>query len=204
MTRKLVLAIDTSGPRLQLALAGADVADETCQELARGHAELIFGEIARLLQRNGLSYADLDRLAVTTGPGSFTGLRIGLSAARGLALALKIPAIGVPTLMAMSLGVENGPHAVLVDARRGEAYFQLFTGPGDPAEPARLMAMEASRLSIPPRFALIENRAPDIAALARFAQAAEPEAWPADPHYLRQADAKPQQKGRIPLVEAAR
>lgn len=204
MTLPLVLAIDTSGPRLQLALAGAGMADQACQELARGHAEVIFDAIALLLKRNDFSYADVERLAVTTGPGSFTGLRIGLSAARGLALALEVPVIGVPTLMAMSLGSGAGPHAMLVDARRGEAYLQLFEAPGEPLGPAQLLPMEAARQSVPADFALVENATPDIAAMAGFARTADPAAWPADPDYLRQADAKPQLKGRIALAEAAR
>ena len=74
---------------------------------------------------------DLARIAVTTGPGSFTGLRIGLSAARGIGLARAIPVVGVPSLLAISLSAPAGkPVSVLLDARRGEAYFQSFSAPG--------------------------------------------------------------------------
>jgi tRNA threonylcarbamoyladenosine biosynthesis protein TsaB len=129
-----VLAIDTAAPRLQLALLGADGAlDTSVDDLAQGHAELLFPRLAALLERNGMTYADLDRIVVTTGPGSFTGLRIGLSAARGLGLALAIPVIGVPTLQALSLlGPPDTPFVVLIDARRDEMYRRDFLGPMRP------------------------------------------------------------------------
>src|SRR5690606_16887620 len=123
----------TAGPRLQLALLRAGGADAVSEEVGTGHAELIFPRIAELLARNGVGYGDLTRVAVTTGPGSSAGVRIGLSAARGLGLALGVPVVGVGTLEALSLAAPPGTaHAVLVDARRGEAYLQLFAGPGQP------------------------------------------------------------------------
>ena len=76
-----LLAIDTAGPRLQLALRVDGAVDVSIDEIAQGHAEVLFPRIDALLARNGLTYADLERVAVTTGPGSFTGLRIGISAA---------------------------------------------------------------------------------------------------------------------------
>jgi len=133
-----VLAIDTAAPRLQLALLKADgEVDSSVDALAQGHAELLFPRLAALLERNGMSYGDLDRIVVTTGPGSFTGLRIGLSAARGLGLALGIPVIGVPTLQALSLlGPPDTPFVVLVDARRDEMYRREFFAPMRPVQEA--------------------------------------------------------------------
>jgi tRNA threonylcarbamoyladenosine biosynthesis protein TsaB len=127
----LVLAIDTVAPRLQLALLRGDGSvDCSIDNVAQGHAELLFPRLDALLARNGVTYADLDRVAVTTGPGSFTGLRIGLSAARGLGLALDIPVLGVPTMSAISLlAPADMPVAVLLDAKRGEMYRQEFLGP---------------------------------------------------------------------------
>src|SRR5690606_18821268 len=83
-----LLAIDTAGPRLQLALLRDGRTDTLVEDMPTGQAERIFPAIAELLARNGAAYADLARVAATTGPGSFTGVRIGLSAARGLGLAL--------------------------------------------------------------------------------------------------------------------
>src|SRR5262245_17922178 len=101
-----VLAIDTAGPRLQLALLIGERTDTLVEDMAQGQAERLFPALEELLARNNTAYADLDRVAVTTGPGSFTGLRIGLSAARGLRLALGIPVVGVPTLFAISLNAQ--------------------------------------------------------------------------------------------------
>src|SRR4051812_38337864 len=99
-----ILAIDTAAPRLQLAVLRGDGGFDTLiEDMATGQAERLFPALAELLARSNASYSDLARIAVTTGPGSFTGLRIGLSAARGLALALGIPVVGIPSLLALSL-----------------------------------------------------------------------------------------------------
>jgi tRNA threonylcarbamoyladenosine biosynthesis protein TsaB len=125
-----VLAIDTAAPRLQLALLRDDAVDVSVDDIAQGHAELLFSRLEALLERNNTAYADLSRIAVTTGPGSFTGLRIGLSAARGLGLALDIPVLGINSFAALSLSIpENMEAVVLIDARRGEMYRHEFLGP---------------------------------------------------------------------------
>ena len=191
---RAVLAIDTTGPRLQLALLGGEGLDRSIDDIGKGHAELLFPRIEALLARNGLSYADLTRIAVTTGPGSFTGLRVGLAAARGLGLTLAIPVVGVPTLTALSLAA-TGAFAVLIDARRDEAYFQLFAGPGAPLAPARVVPFATP--PVPEGMPVVSGQPVDIALLAGFAAAADPAAWPPDAFYLRGADAKPQDKARI-------
>lgn len=193
-----LLAIDTAGPRLQLALLTASSADHLVVEITKGHAEIIFGHIATLLARNNISYQDLTRIAVTTGPGSFTGLRIGLSAARGLALGLNIPIIGVPTLLAMSLSAPAGqPVSVLCDARRDEAYIQNFTRPGVPMDKAAILPMDTARASLTPGTTVLEPTFADITLLAQFAISADPQDFPPDPAYIRAADAKPQTKAKI-------
>ena len=193
----ITLAIDTAAPRLQLGLLLADGrTDVSVDEIATGHAELIFARIADLLGRNGLGYADLERVVTTTGPGSFTGLRIGLSAARGIGLARGIPVIGVSSLVALSLGAD-GPATVLLDARRGEAYFQTFAGPGQPASEGDLVPMVIAQAAIVPGTVLITSPFVDIAALARFGAVLDPAGNPPEPNYIRDADAKPQTAARI-------
>jgi tRNA threonylcarbamoyladenosine biosynthesis protein TsaB len=193
----VVLAIDTAAPRLQLALLLADGrVDVSVDEIATGHAELIFGRIAELLARNGVGYPDLSRVVTTTGPGSFTGLRIGLSAARGIGLARGIPVIGVPSLLAISLGTE-GPSTVLLDARRGEAYFQTFAGPGQPVTEADLLPMVIAQAAIVPGTTLISSPFVDIGLVARYGATADPLAHPPEAAYVRDADAKPQSAARI-------
>ena len=188
----ILLAIDTVAPRLQLALLRADgTVDTSIDEIAQGQAELIFPRIDALLQRNGQTYADLSRIAVTTGPGSFTGLRIGLSAARGLGVARNVPVIGVPSLLAISLS-QPGPVAVLLDARRGEAWFQLFPDDADP----QVLPVDAARARIPAGVPVIESPFPDIALVARYAETA-PAGAPPEATYVRDADAKPQTKFRV-------
>lgn len=197
MSDPVTLAIDTARDRLQLALRMADGRTDTLIELvASGHAEIIMGAIESLLTRNGLAYSDLERVAVLSGPGSFTGLRIGLSVARGLALALAIPALGIPTLLARSLSFPDGAQLIL-DARRDQAYRQVFAAPGNAISPPELVALA-------PALAAAEKAVPDdpvvdIASMAGFAALANPAQFPPDPLYVRAADAKPQEKGRIAL-----
>ncbi|HEY8576635.1 MAG TPA: tRNA (adenosine(37)-N6)-threonylcarbamoyltransferase complex dimerization subunit type 1 TsaB [Devosia sp.] len=193
----ITLAIDTAAPRLQLGLLMANgQVDVSVDEIATGHAELIFGRIAALLSRNGLAYADLQRVVTTTGPGSFTGLRIGLSAARGIGLARNIPVVGLSSLVALSLSAQ-GPATVLLDARRGEAYLQTFSGPGAALEPGALLPMETARASILPGSTLLESPFVDIALVTRHGARRDPADNPPEPNYIRDADAKPQTAARI-------
>jgi tRNA threonylcarbamoyladenosine biosynthesis protein TsaB len=127
----LVLALDTAGPDCAAALAREDeggfrVLARRSERLGRGHAERLLPMVGEILRESRLTYADLQRIAVTTGPGSFTGVRVGLAAARALALALDIPAVGVGSLDALMRGAlpgrADGSVAALLDARRGEVY----------------------------------------------------------------------------------
>ena len=192
-----LLAIDTAAPRLQLALLVGERADALVEDMAQGQAERIFPAIDELLARNGVAYADLARIAVTTGPGSFTGLRIGLSAARGLGLALDIPVIGVPSLLALSLATQCEATAVLLDARREEAYFQLFSGPAIPVSAPQLLPMDEARRRVPAGAEILTSPLVDIAAMAGLAATLDPTAYPPDAAYVRGADAKPQEKFRV-------
>jgi tRNA threonylcarbamoyladenosine biosynthesis protein TsaB len=193
----LTLAIDTAAPRLQLGLVHPDGrADWLVEDIATGHAERLFGCLETLLARNELTFADLGRVASTTGPGSFTGLRIGLSAARGLGLARGIPVIGVPSLLALSLSAD-GPCTVLLDARRGEAYLQGFSGPGEPTEPARLVPLAEAEALVPADGVVLRSPFVDIVAVARFAASADPASFPPEAAYVRDADAKPQTAARL-------
>ncbi|MGV8856087.1 MAG: tRNA (adenosine(37)-N6)-threonylcarbamoyltransferase complex dimerization subunit type 1 TsaB [Devosia sp.] len=196
-TAGIVLAIDTAAPRLQLALLLADgTVDVWVEDMATGQAEALFGRLAELLARHGVGYPDLSRVVTTTGPGSFTGLRIGLSAARGIGLARNIPVIGVPSLLALSLSVA-GPSTVLLDARRGEAYFQIFAAAGMALTPPDLLPMALAQAATPPDTTLISAPFVDIALLARYGAEANPATHLPEASYVRDADAKPQAAGRV-------
>ena len=99
----LILAIDTALDACAAGVldteAGKLIGQES-QAMKRGHAEALMPLIARVIEQSGIAFAALDRIAVTTGPGSFTGLRVGLSAARGIALAANKPVVGLTTLTA--------------------------------------------------------------------------------------------------------
>lgn len=192
-----LLAIDTAAPRLQLALLNGERADTIVEDMPQGQAERIFPALDDLLERSGVTYKDLKRIAVTTGPGSFTGLRIGLSAARGLGLALGIPVIGVPSLLALSLPVTCAHAAVLLDARRDEAYFQAFSGPAIAASEPQLLPMAEARARIPSGAEVLTSPFIDIGAMARLAASLDPAAYPPEASYVRDADAKPQEKFRV-------
>lgn len=195
MTTPVTLAIDTARERLQLALLLADGSVDTeIRDIAKGHAEIIFPAIGGLMARHDLGYKDLERIAVTTGPGSFTGLRIGLSAARGLGVALDIPVIGIPSLLALSL-TRTGPSELIVDARRDQAYRQRFSAPGRPEGAAELVDLTQS-LEVAAR-TMPDDPNIDIGLLASFAAAADPALFPPDPSYIRAADAKPQTKAQV-------
>jgi tRNA threonylcarbamoyl adenosine modification protein YeaZ len=199
----VLLGIDTAAPRLALAiLRDGDRVETLIEDMATGQAERLFPALDELLGHSGVTYKDLTRIAVTTGPGSFTGLRIGLSAARGLGLALNIPVLGIPSLLALSLRAQCDPVAVLLDAKRGEAYFQTFSGPGIPIRDAALLPIEDAHNLVPPGSATITSPLVDIAAVARFASTADPALYPPEAAYIRDADAKPQEKFRVARVPA--
>lgn len=150
----LVLAIDTSGPACAAALARRDsgpfrILAARSEAMVRGHAERLVPMVDALLEEAGVSYPDLGRIGVTVGPGSFTGVRVGIAAARGLALALSIPAVGIGTLdalLATADGMKNGDAGApgtavaCLDARRGEIYLLARDrGSAGPLLPASAM-----------------------------------------------------------------
>lgn len=109
--------------------------------LGAKHAEKLLPMISRVMKRAGIEFAELDRIAVAKGPGSFTGIRIGIAAARGLALAASKPLSGVNSLDAMAHGICSGGRPILavLDAKRGQVYVQSFAPDGVPLSEARVI-----------------------------------------------------------------
>jgi tRNA threonylcarbamoyl adenosine modification protein YeaZ len=135
LTGQTVLAFDTSAAHCAAALLCNGQVFLRDEAMDKGQAERLLPLLEELLAEAGIGWRDLTGLGVGTGPGNFTGVRISVAAARGLALGLGIPAIGVTRLEALAHGLPR-PVTVVEDARRGEVYVQAFTGEG--AGPARL------------------------------------------------------------------
>jgi tRNA threonylcarbamoyladenosine biosynthesis protein TsaB len=124
-----ILTIETSTPIEDVAVVeGGRILAEERRTAGRGHAEELLAAVAFVLDRTGLVPGDLDAVAVSIGPGRFSGLRVGLATAKGLALESGLPVVPVPTLpaLARSGGVETGLVCPVIDARRGEVYGALF------------------------------------------------------------------------------
>jgi tRNA threonylcarbamoyl adenosine modification protein YeaZ len=222
-----VLAIDTALGACASAVLdsqrGVVLASESL-DMQRGHAEAVMPLIARVMDAARCEFSDLDRIAVTVGPGSFTGLRVGISAARGLALAAGKPAVGLSTLSTLAAPhvAARSDHTIIaaVDARNDYVYFHVFAPNGAtivsprldrvrsavravPIGPtvitgsaANLVAMHWPSGSPTPR---VEARAaPDIGWVARLGAAAQEDGAPPKPLYLRNPDARPQEGARLP------
>ncbi len=142
-----LLALDAAGAACSVALwsRGAVLA-QRFEAMTRGQAERLAPMIHAVMSESGLAYRDLDAVAVTRGPGGFTGVRIGLATARGLALACARPLIGISNFLAVAAAIPEAERrgriiAVLLDAKRAEVYAQAFT--------ADLGALAAPRAALP-------------------------------------------------------
>jgi len=215
---KTILAMDTAQGACSVALTqdGALVASR--YELMRaGHAERLLPQVMEVMEDAAREMGDLTHLAVTIGPGTFTGTRIALSSARGMALALNIPIIGVTTLEAVAGAMEvhaGAVHVASFDAKRGEVYLQVFEGEGlsaltDPlclphgdaaatvkvaaeGRPIRIAGTGAGILAdLLPGAGLPNVEAhPQAGVIAQIAEGREPTSGPVSPLYLRAPDAK--------------
>jgi tRNA threonylcarbamoyladenosine biosynthesis protein TsaB len=222
-----LLAIDTA-----LEACAAAVFDTQFGMLAseslpmkRGHAEALMPLIARVMDDARAEFAELDRIVVTVGPGSFTGLRVGISAARGIALVSGKPAIGLSTLAAFAAPYvaadETAAIVAAIDARHANVYLQVFGGSGQTlaaprlapirdavraamAGPARVVGSAAAAILAewpagePLPLLVQAEPAPDIAWVARLGAAAQETGVPPKPLYLQAPDAKPQDAARLP------
>lgn len=212
----LVLALDTALAATQIALldgAHGTILASRSLPMATGHAEILVPAIEECLAEAGCDYTTLQRIAVTIGPGSFTGVRIALATARALGLALHLPVIGVTTLEALAYPHLHRASPVLaaLDARRDEIYAALFSPDGETLLPPSLTSVAefAARLPAAPLLAVGSAAAllaetsrlitvaapsplPPIDAVARIAAGRTPADHPPSPLYLRAPDAKPQ------------
>lgn len=214
-----ILAVDTAlGACSAAVLDGGTVLAHRFEIMERGHAEALAPMVEAAMTEAGLAFAALGRLAVTTGPGTFTGQRVGLAFMRGLRVALKTPLVGVTTLHAMAAAAlaesGAGAAAALHDARRGEVYLEAVSADG-PLLGVQIQpfdeAISLLKQSLPPGaqvalagtaasaaaealagFDVVETAIaqPDALWVARLAQALPEPEGPPRPLYLRAPDAK--------------
>lgn len=222
-----ILALDTALGAASVGIydfpEGKVLAEES-RPMERGHAEALIPLVQALVGSVEGGFAGINRIAVTVGPGSFTGLRVAIAAARSFGLALEIPVVGVSTLVAyaaplLSAGARSTV-AVAIDARHGAVFFQSFWLDGRKAfgpalvsldeavtelrgGPARLAGTGAVALAAAAGLRGIETvldeaaPAPPIAWVARLGAAADPALAPSSPLYLRGASATPPAGVRI-------
>jgi tRNA threonylcarbamoyladenosine biosynthesis protein TsaB len=222
-----VLAIDTALAACSVAVFDSEANSMLANQslaMTRGHAEALMPLVERVMAEAGISFTGIDRVAVTTGPGSFTGLRVGVAAARGIAIAAEMPAIGITTLSAYAAPYQAEGHFPIIaaiDARHDHVYFQVFApggrAVGEPrlapwreaaeaaaAAPARLVGSAAQTIAsalsdsdtVP---VSVESRAaPDVAWVARLGALLPDSASPPVPQYLRAPDAQPQYAAQLP------
>jgi tRNA threonylcarbamoyladenosine biosynthesis protein TsaB len=223
-----VLAIDTALAACSAAILDTDqggiVASESLP-MTRGHAEALIPLLGRVAAEAHMAFRDFDRVVVTTGPGSFTGLRVGIAAARGIALSVGKPAVGLSTLSAYAAphlaGDDNTPVIVAIDARHQHVFLEVF-GPGGRTIIAPRLAplREAARAAgeAPARIVgsaaqavadaltatdaapilVDQHGAPDIVWVARMGAALPDGQSPPKPQYLRAPDAQPQNAAQLP------
>jgi tRNA threonylcarbamoyladenosine biosynthesis protein TsaB len=205
----LVLGLDTCLSSCSVAvLDGARVVASAREVMARGHQERLAPMARDVMAQAGLAFDRLDRIAVTVGPGSFTGLRVGIAFAKGLALALGKPAVGIGTLEALAAEA-SGLVFPAIDARRGQLYLQAFEDGRALMAPDALSAeVAAARLAelsqgrpftlvgsgaalladFAPSATVIPAEGADARHVARLAASRTP--GPLKPLYLRAPDAK--------------
>ncbi len=228
----ITLSFDTS-----LVACSAAVVDTGAQpcvlassycEPGKGHAEILLGMIGEVMSEANIGFENIEQQAVTIGPGSFTGVRVALSAARGFRIAHDIPICGLSTMQAIAANTSKldakyrpCPVAIIIDARRNQAYGQVFDAALEPlcapsvidvgdiegwlepweAGPLILMGSGAglAGASAGDRLAMTEHANPDAACCAQIIKNITPGETPPDQLYLRMPDAKPQVIGQAGL-----
>ncbi|MDQ0420067.1 tRNA threonylcarbamoyladenosine biosynthesis protein TsaB [Peteryoungia aggregata LMG 23059] len=206
----IVLAIDTAGVDCAAAVfdsGSGKLLGRVSETIGRGHAERLMAMIDEALVEANLSLTDIGRIGVTVGPGSFTGIRVGVAAARGLALALGVECVGVSTLevLAQTTSGTDKPVLAAINAHRDEVYAQGFEAGVPVGEPLLLelddylaRAAVAGTVLVGSASSLAADRnaetGPDhypIEIVARISATAKAQGKP-KPLYLRGPDAKPQ------------
>ncbi len=193
-----ILAIDTSDAQCAVSVLVGGTAHSRAEPMTRGHAEALDPMVDAALAEAGLTTADLAAVAVCTGPGSFTGLRVGIAWARGLALGRSIPAIGVTRLEALAR-MAGRAGTVLIEGRGGSGFAQAFDAAGTPAGTPQAGPLDTLRTPD----AITGDGLVDPGIVARIAaeRLGTPQPRPV-PLYLRPADAAPSSMAVPAILDA--
>lgn len=219
---RTILAFDTSAGAVSAAvLRDGHILAELLEPVLRGHGEVVMGLVKSAVAQAGIGFADLDAIVVTEGPGSFTGIRVGLAAARGLGLALGIPVLGVSALLVHAASVASAAIKadasimVVIESKRADLYVQHFASDLTPLGEPHLVAVDdlgaeigqlpvivtgdAAHLiqPVPDGATVLPMGTPAIAVVAQLAFVSD-HASPATPLYIRAPDAaRPIAGGRL-------
>ena len=194
----LILALDTTHEHGSIALVrGDELVEEMSLHAPDGFAHVIYGHLAMLLERHGVKPAGMDCFASASGPGSFTGVRVGLACIKGLAEAVGKPAVAVSNLQALASLGRGRLRAPLIDARRGEIYGAVYDAAGALVTPEVVAPMEDWRKTLPEGAEIMELT-PEItlaAAIGRIAVERYRQGEACDPamldaNYVRRSDAE--------------
>lgn len=218
------LAVNTSTSELSVAVVdGERVLYTHTSAERRDQGNTLMSRIVESLQRSGLTYADLDLLAVVTGPGSFTGIRLGIAAMRGLALAAGKPLVGISSFEMFAAPVEGAMNIVAVESWRSELYFAVLDSEANNImEPVNVTPEDFMPLVPEGRYVIsgdargkmravfpsaqeVQNNpgAVEVAALAIAKYRATGVATPPVPYYLRPADVSVSTKIQKKTVESS-
>jgi tRNA threonylcarbamoyladenosine biosynthesis protein TsaB len=190
-----ILALDTTGERASIALVEeGQVVEEVAMESPDGFAHVVFGEIQSLLGRHGVSIAQIDVFAAASGPGSFTGVRVGLTAAMGLAEATGKQVAAVSNLRAVASFGSCAVRAAIIDARRGEIYGGVYDGSLNAVSEEVVMPRTQWLATLPAGAEIVEGDGRLLAGAIGVIAASHPELAqdPAeiDANYVRRSDAE--------------
>jgi len=191
-----ILAIDTTSELGSIAITDDQrVIEEIVLQSGDGFAHVLFGEIENLLARHNLRLADIDGFASASGPGTFTGVRVGLTAVKGLAEAMSRPVVAVSNLRAMAFLGAGGLRAPWIDARRGEIYGAVYNASLEPVCEEVVMKHDAWLASLPAGVATISEPRPLAGAIGRIAAREFADGRGLDPaavdaNYVRRSDAE--------------
>lgn len=191
-----ILSIDTTSEQGSIALIeDGHAIEEVTMRSPDGFAHVVLGEIQKLLERHGVALAAMDAFASASGPGTFTGVRVGLTLVKGLAEACGRPVVAVSNLRALASFGTAELRAPVIDARRGEIYGAVYNAALEPVQDEVVAKLDAWKAGLPEGAEIVDQPRPLAAAMGKIAarelaegRGRRPEEI--DANYVRRSDAE--------------